>query len=39
LDNKGMFTDQIKMMQEQMKRINVGRNLQNPNMRRRGKHF
>lgn len=39
LDNKGMFTDQIKMMQEQMKRINVGNNLQNPNMRRRGKHF
>ena len=27
LDDRGMFTDQIKMMQEQMKRINVGRNL------------
>ena len=39
LDDKGMFSDQIKMMQEQMKRINVGKNLQNPNMRRRGKHF
>lgn len=39
LDNQGMFTDQIKMMQEQMKRINVGKNLQNPHMRRRGKFF
>lgn len=39
LDDRGMFTDQIKMMQEQMKRINVGRNLHNPNLRRRGKHF
>lgn len=39
LDTQGMFTDQIKMMQEQMKRINVGKNLQNPNMRRRGKFF
>lgn len=39
LDDKGMFADQIKMMQDQMKRINVGRNLHNPNMRKRGKHF
>lgn len=39
LDNKGMFTDQIKMMQGQMKKINVGRNLHNPHMRKRGKHF
>lgn len=39
LDNQGMFTDQIKMMQDQMKRVNVGKNLQNPNMRRRGKFF
>lgn len=39
LDNQGMFTDQIKMMQEQMKRVNVGKNLQNPHMRRRGKFF
>lgn len=39
LDNQGMFTDQIKMMQQQMKRINIGQNMQNPNMRRRGKHF
>lgn len=39
LDNQGMFTDQIKMMQQQMKRINVGQNMHNPNMRRRGKHF
>lgn len=39
LDTQGMFTEQIKMMQEQMKRVNVGKNLQNPNMRRRGKFF
>jgi hypothetical protein len=39
LDNQGMFTDQIKMMQEQMKRINVGKNMQNPHMRNRGKYF
>lgn len=37
LDNQGMFTDQIKMMQDQMKRINVGKNMQNPHMRKRGK--
>lgn len=39
LDNQGMFTDQIKMMQEQMKRVNVGKNMQNPHMRRKGKYF
>ena len=39
LDNQGMFTDQIKMMQEQMKRVNVGKNMQNPHMRNRGKYF
>lgn len=39
LNNQGMFTDQIKMMQEQMKRVNVGKNLQNPHMRNRGKYF
>lgn len=39
LDNQGMFTEQIKMMQEQMKRINVGKNMQNPHMRKRGKYF
>jgi len=39
LDKQGMFTDQIKMMHEQMKRINVGKNLQNPHMRKRGKYF
>lgn len=37
LDTQGMMTEQIKMMQQQMKRVNIGRNLQNPNMRRRGK--
>lgn len=37
LDTQGMFTDQIKMMQNQMKRINIGKNLQNPHMRNRGK--
>lgn len=39
LDVQGMFTDQIKMMQEQIKRVNVGKNLHNPNMRRKGKFF
>lgn|SRR5690606_12568986 len=39
LDTQGMFTEQIKLMQEQMKRINVGKNLQNPHMRNRGKYF
>lgn len=38
-DKQGMLTDQIKMFEEQMKRMNVGRNMQNPNMRRRGKYF
>lgn len=39
LDAQGMFAEQIKMMEQQMKKVNVGRNLQNPNMRRRGKFF
>lgn len=39
LDKQGIFTEQIKMMEQQMKRVNVGRNLQNPNMRRKGKFF
>lgn len=39
LDTQGLFTEQIKMMEQQMKKVNVGRNLQNPNMRRRGKFF
>lgn len=39
LDTQGMFADQIKLMQEQMKRVNVGRNLHNPHMRKRGKYF
>lgn len=39
-DVKGMFTDQIKMMNDQMKRFNVSTSqLQNPNMRHRGKKF
>lgn len=37
LDTQNMFTEQIKMMQDQMKRINIGKNLQNPHMRKRGK--
>lgn len=39
LDTQGMFAEQIKMMQEQMKRVNVGRNMHNPHMRKRGKYF
>ena len=40
-DTKGMFGDQIKMMNEQMKRFsNVNINqLQNPNMRHKGRKF
>lgn len=39
LDTEGMLADQIKLFQEQMKRMNVGSNMQNPHMRRRGKFF
>lgn len=38
-DNQNMLTEHISMMEEQLKRVNVGRNMQNPNMRRRGKYF
>lgn len=38
-DKQNMLTDHIKMMEEQLKRMNVGRNLHNPNMRRKGKFF
>ncbi len=38
-DKQNMLTDQIKMMEGQMKKINVGRNMQNPHMRQRGKYF
>lgn len=38
-DKQNMLTDQIKMFEDQMKKMNVGRNMQNPNMRRRGKFF
>lgn len=38
-DDQKMLQDQIKMMKEQMKKVNVGRNLQNPHMRNRGKYF
>lgn len=37
-DKQGMLTDQIKMLEDNMKRMNVGRNLQNPQTRR-GKYF
>ena len=36
-DTSNMLTDQIKLMKEQMKRVNVGRNMHNPMMRNRGK--
>ncbi|MDK7374688.1 MULTISPECIES: hypothetical protein [Weeksella] len=40
LDDKNMFTDHIKMMQGQMKKFNFNPGqLQNPNMRHRGKKF
>lgn len=39
-DTKGMFTDQIKMMNDQMKRFNVSTSqLQNPHMRHKGRKF
>ncbi len=39
-DSKGMFTDQIKMMNDQMKRFNVSNSqLQNPHMRHKGRKF
>lgn len=38
-DKQNMLTEQIKMFEEQLKKMNVGRNMQNPNMRRRGKFF
>ncbi len=36
-DTSDLLTDQIKLMREQMKRVNVGRNMHNPMMRNRGK--
>lgn len=38
-DKQNMLTDQIKMFESQMKKMNVGRNMQNPSMRHRGKFF
>ena len=39
-DSKGMFADQIKMMNGQLKRYNVSNSqLQNPNMRHKGRKF
>ena len=38
-DKQNMLTDQIKMFEEQLKRMNVGRNMQNPQMRSRSKYF
>ena len=38
-DKSNMLGDQIKMMKEQMKRVNIGRNMHNPHMRNRGKYF
>lgn len=39
LDSAGILSEQIKMMKEQMKRVNIGRNLQNPHMRQARKFF
>lgn len=38
-DKNNMLTEHIKMMQDQMKKVNIGKNMQNPNMRNRGKFF
>ncbi|CAI9429033.1 DUF2892 domain-containing protein [Candidatus Ornithobacterium hominis] len=38
-DKQNMLTEHINMMEEQLKRMNVGRNMHNPNMRRKGKFF
>lgn len=38
-DKQGIMTEHIKTMEEQLKRVNVGRNMQNPHVRRRGKFF
>ncbi len=39
LDKNNMLKEHIGMIKEQSKKVNVGRNMQNPNMRRRGKYF
>lgn len=39
LDKQNMLAEHIKMMKEQMKKINIGKNMQNPNIRQRGKFF
>ncbi|MDO5654956.1 MAG: DUF2892 domain-containing protein [Flavobacteriaceae bacterium] len=38
-DKQNMLTDQIKIFEEQLKKMNMGRNMQNPHMRKRGKYF
>ena len=38
-DKQNMLTEQIKMFEEQLKRMNIGRNMQNPQMRSRSKYF
>ena len=38
-DKQNMLGEQIKMIKEQMKKVNIGKNIQNPNMRNRGKYF
>ncbi|MXV37479.1 DUF2892 domain-containing protein [Flavobacteriaceae bacterium Ap0902] len=37
-DKQGIMTEQIKMFEDNLKRMNVGRNMQNPQTRR-GKYF
>lgn len=38
-DKSNMLREQIKMIKEQSKRINIGKNLQNPQIRIRGRYF
>ncbi len=38
-DSKNMLKEHIAMIKQQSKKVNVGSNLQNPNMRKRGKYF
>ena len=38
-DKQNMLTEQIKMFEEQLKRMNIGRNMQNPQVRSRSRYF
>ncbi|MDO5510332.1 MAG: DUF2892 domain-containing protein [Weeksellaceae bacterium] len=38
-DKQNMLTEHIKTLEQQLKKMNVGRNAQNPHMRQRGRYF